>query len=310
MSKSTGEKKRLRSNNSTFSDLDSSLNTSLNTTVDEKSKKEKITNKKKKLKMADTMETEENISVSAKIEEMNKKLNNILTKDDTSFIKKIISDTIEEMKDKILSSVINRIEKVEGDNHEIAVENTKLKKQLEKQNKEIAKLKEKVDTDLVKTNKQINALEQYGRRNNVRITGLNNDKEGETAFETIDKVLKVVNKDLKMPVGPQDIDIAHRIGPFDSHKTRPIIVKFVRRQDRINVLRNAKMLKGTPISINEDLTSTNAKVLASLRLKDKANIAKAWSFEGKLFAKYHNDTVKQIKYEEFEKWISIDWPKE
>ncbi|KAH3856517.1 hypothetical protein DPMN_099107 [Dreissena polymorpha] len=38
------------------------------------------------------------------------------------------------------------------------------------------------------------------------------------------------------------------------------------------------------IYINEDLTKTNATVLAFPRLKDR--VGKAWCFEGKMFVKY------------------------
>ncbi|KAH3879976.1 hypothetical protein DPMN_003888 [Dreissena polymorpha] len=65
-----------------------------------------------------------------------------------------------------------------------------------------------------------------------------------------------------------------------------VIVKFVRRQMKIEIMKRAKLLKGTGIFINDDLTNINAEVLASLRLKEPELVEKAWSRDGKLFVRY------------------------
>ncbi|KAH3897009.1 hypothetical protein DPMN_021193 [Dreissena polymorpha] len=51
-------------------------------------------------------------------------------------------------------------------------------------------------------------------------------------------------------------------------------------------MKRAKLLKGTGIFINEDLTKINAEVLASLRPKEPEMVEKAWSRDGKLFVRY------------------------
>ncbi|KAH3825927.1 hypothetical protein DPMN_127814 [Dreissena polymorpha] len=48
------------------------------------------------------------------------------------------------------------------------------------------------------------------------------------------------------------IDVSHRLGKYTPNKDRPVIVKFVRRQTKIDVMKRAKLLKGTGIYINED----------------------------------------------------------
>ena len=72
-------------------------------------------------------------------------------------------------------------------------------------------------------------------------------------------------------------------------------------------MRNAKKLKETKISINEDLTKVNQSVLASVRVHGKSDIVKSWSLEGKLYAKYKNDVVKKIEYADYAHWLS-QWP--
>lgn len=74
-------------------------------------------------------------------------------------------------------------------------------------------------------------------------------------------------------------------------------------------MKRAKLLKGTGIYINEDLTKTNAEVLAALRLKEPELVEKAWSRDGKLFVRYRgherNEIVSSDKYR---LWLAKPWP--
>ena len=240
-------KKRTRSSNSSQSDIDFSLCPSLSSTKKEKSSKQQ---KKKLKKMTKKMEKsiEECSTFSEKIDEINSKLNNILTKEDTGFIKTLIKDTLEEMKEKIISSVMLRVEKLEAEMHDTAVENTTLKEKLTSYEKENAKLKCDIKQEINDRKEKMNDLEQYGRRNNVRITGISYDKENETAYETTDGVLRLLNEKLDMNVGYQDIDIAHRLGKYKNNAKRAVIVKFVHRHVKASVMREARKLKNTNIN--------------------------------------------------------------
>ncbi|KAH3802154.1 hypothetical protein DPMN_155825 [Dreissena polymorpha] len=107
----------------------------------------------------------------------------------------------------------------------------------------------------------------------------------------------------------KDIEIAHRLGKYIPNKNRAVIVKFVRRQTKIDVMKRAKQLKGTGIYINEDLTKINAEVLASLRLKEPSHFERAWSHEGKLFVRYNGiDRNEHVDYKQNQNWLSKPWP--
>ncbi|KAH3792269.1 hypothetical protein DPMN_145760 [Dreissena polymorpha] len=54
-------------------------------------------------------------SIEKRLEEISNKLSNVLTKDDSTFIKEIISETVEQLKDNLLGNVIRRIEILESD---------------------------------------------------------------------------------------------------------------------------------------------------------------------------------------------------
>ena len=84
-----------------------------------------------------------------------------------------------------------------------------------------------------KTNMQINRfeidrLEQYSRRDSVRVCGI-----AETDNENTRDIVVRVAKDMGVDISPNDISVSHRVGGprrGRSDKTRPILAKFVRRE--------------------------------------------------------------------------------
>ncbi|KAH3768453.1 hypothetical protein DPMN_169666 [Dreissena polymorpha] len=99
-------------------------------------------------------------------------------------------------------------------------------------------------------------------------------------------------------------------GKYHREKIRPVIVRFIRRKSKSDVMRNAKLLKGSGIFLNEDLTKLNAEVLASVRHKDPETVERAWSFDGKLYARFRGKERSEIiDYEHFPTWLNKPWPK-
>ena len=47
-----------------------------------------------------------------------------------------------------------------------------------------------------------------------------------------------------------------------------------------------------------------------MRLKDKSNVKKAWSFEGKLYLKNKEGKTEVVPYSKYQKWIDLKLPKE
>jgi len=366
--------KRKKSSTTSCSDLEQSQSLENSTLLDEttleipkvKKTKSKQSNKKQKvtMEMNETSETSETNQSSqptldSRLDEISKKLSNMLTKDDRSFIKTIIKETVEEIKESMLASVTKRIEILENDLHEKTIEaakmetkmtemNTNYEKKIEnltqsilnetqKQKKENESYKEekkindkKVDqlnqrlvneTEKLKTENNVykekfNDLEQYGRRNNIRITGIKNDSLNQTTAETTRQVREMLKNQMDVEVGENEIDIAHRLGKFDENKptNRPIIVKFVSRQKRMEVMSNAKKLKETNFFINEDLTRLNHEVLMSVRLKATNRVDRAWSLGGRIYAVYKGAQGVimprvLIPYQEFDEWLGLPWPK-
>lgn len=95
-------------------------------------------------------------------------------------------------------------------------------------------------------------LEQYHRRNNVRIFGIS-----ESTDENTDSlVLDLFKNKMGLQLDPEKIDRSHRVGRKnpDKNRPRPIIVKFVSYRTRSLVYDNKSKLKGSGVLVREDLT--------------------------------------------------------
>jgi exosome complex exonuclease DIS3/RRP44 len=124
-------------------------------------------------------------------------------------------------------------------------------------------------------------LEQYTRRESVRIFGVKQD-DRETVEEVETKTLKVL-RDAGVEVVPEDIAAVHRVGKRQN-SSRPILVKFVSRRKRREVMVNKKTLKGKQgyerVFIGDDLTPLRARLLGTV--KKLPNVEKAWVVDGRI----------------------------
>lgn len=99
-----------------------------------------------------------------------------------------------------------------------------------------------------------NYLESQTRRNNLVVDGIPKT-QNESLKETKD--MCVINKKLHLDSSQMLIERVHRTeNPtgYSGKRPRPIMVKFLRYKDKMDVLGKAKKLKGTKIYVNEDYT--------------------------------------------------------
>lgn len=138
-------------------------------------------------------------------------------------------------------------------------------KQLEK-DKQDAKIKmDRQEADINSSKSEIesledrcNYMEDYSRRNNIRITGIKEQNGNETWEQTAAKVLSVLDDKLQLP--DLDLERAHRVGQRRDDKPRTIVARFSRYRDREAVMRNARKLKGTNIYMNDDLCAASQAI--------------------------------------------------
>lgn len=146
-----------------------------------------------------------------------------------------------------------------------------------------------------------NDTEQYIRRNNLRIRGLEIRKDVDCREIVVDFIKKKLNVS---EINVNDIEAAHtlptssQVRQYDSGSSTQsvlptVIVRFHHRHMRDEVMRNRRALKGSRITIIEDLTALNVQTLN--RAKNHPDILTTWTWNGKIMAVAKNGTKLVIR---------------
>ncbi|KAE8751880.1 hypothetical protein FOCC_FOCC001357 [Frankliniella occidentalis] len=180
------------------------------------------------------------------------------------------TEKVSEMEKGELESLIAKIvqdalKPLTGSLKTLTDEVVNLKKELKAKDDKIDKLENFVET-------RLDELEQYGRRNNLRIFGVQ-EKEDEN---TDDIVIDLAQK-MGVEIDGSFIDRSHRVGKRGS-PNRPIIVKFIGYGPRSEIFGAKKKLINTKITIREDLTVRRLQVMKEAMAK--YGMKRVWTRDG------------------------------
>ena len=169
-------------------------------------------------------------------------------------------------------------------------------KRIEALEESVEGLKDKLKQEEYKTSilmAKNNDLEQYSRRNNIRVFGID-DSDRETAEKSEKHVTDLLRQKLSVDLAPSQIQVAHRAGKFNPGANRSIIMQLVNRKDKQNIMQVRRKLKGSGFTIAEDLTPINVRRLSDLKKLDV--VENSWSSQGKLFVQKTGrpDIVREI----------------
>ena len=176
----------------------------------------------------------------------------------------------------------------------------KLGDQLEKINGKLEHVMDTVDRDRVINKIMQDKLEQYSRRENIKILGVkeNEDEDERQLIAKVVQIAQIVGSEIKAP-----ISTAHRIGK-KSDKTRPIIVRFTARQDKNELMKKKKALKDNgkvknseafedKIVILDDITEPRKKLLKMVR--DHKDTEFAFVREGNIIVKSRQGRFHRVE---------------
>lgn len=109
-----------------------------------------------------------------------------------------------------------------------------------------------------KLENKLNDLEQYGRRNNIRIYGINKGRSKKIETNELEKeVVRQLNEKTGCALVNHQIEACHYLDKSQNQ----VIVRFVSRKTRDEVFYRKKGFRGTKVSVTEDLTSKNYHLL-------------------------------------------------
>ena len=138
--------------------------------------------------------------------------------------------------------------------------------------------------------------DQYSRRNNIKLLFIEESTDSfESAEKSEEKALRVFHEKMGLRyIKPEHTEAAHRVGKKVAGKTRPIIVKFVSRKTKQDVIKNRRKLKNSDpkVVIVEDLTKHTFNLF--LQASDHPGTMGSWTAKGKVFVQDFDSKVYKI----------------
>ncbi|CAH0547284.1 unnamed protein product [Brassicogethes aeneus] len=189
-----------------------------------------------------------------------KEIKEEIFKDFKAVIEKGIGEIMdsESFTDKLIAKVSDTVQKTLE---------TKLNNYKQHYEKQIKTLEEKID-----------AIEQYSRRKNLRIFGVPENP----VIPLKDDINNIFTT---MGTEPKPIVECYRIGKL-TNKPRAIFLKLANYEDKMEIIKNRKKLKGTKVHIKEDLTKAKMEILTAA--SDKFGYKNVWSLNGKIYVMLNN----------------------
>lgn len=128
-------------------------------------------------------------------------------------------------------------------------------------------------------------LEQYSRRENLRILGLEEEAD-ETEGVLEAKIIELAG-DIGVKLDTSDISVAHRLGK-PREGGRPVVLRLCHRKKKNEMMHNKKKLKGRQrkVYVNDDLTSLRAKMMNLV--KNQEIVKNVSTREGSILAWLHS----------------------
>lgn len=155
----------------------------------------------------------------------------------------------------------------------------------------------KLEQDVVNNTNQISinaekidALEQYTRRNNLRLHGIPENPNENTDCIVVD----FISNKLGITISLDEIERTHRVGQKRTAHPRAIIIKFGSYRKRSEVFYAKKALKGTGLLITEDLTKQRQSLFAEK--KQQVGNKNTWTRDGKVFWVENGKTLSYPKF--------------
>lgn len=130
--------------------------------------------------------------------------------------------------------------------------------------------------------------EQYSRKCNVKIFGVQEDKDENCA----EKVQNLIREKLGVILEPSEVIVAHRVRAYKS--PYPIIVRFNSYATKMQVLKVRAKLKGQGVSIGEDLCRDLQLVLNRAFKDDR--VKESWAWNGKINIKDEHGRIHNLQH--------------
>lgn len=189
-----------------------------------------------------------------------------------------VTESLEKIKDKV-DNIANMMEKF----NQPREEKTKTKTTLDKEEQQLQELEKRVE-----------ALDQQAKLNDVIVTGLRiKQRDTQSVEKQVTEFL--TSKDIHVDF-TNNLDACHLLPWRNNTGTRAILLTFLGRKHKVDLLRQGKKLKGSGVFINENLTKKNADIARKARqLKKSGKIQHTWTANCRIYIKTNGSTPEETK---------------
>lgn len=192
-------------------------------------------------------------------------------------IEQLITKVCSKFSDELELKLDKKFEKLSDQINNLNLSVTNLNKSTEANKSAISLLEQSTDF-----------IQQTLKKNSLRFHGLVLDRE--TNFSVF--ICKFINDKLLVDCKLDDINYVYKSGKKNESKN--FIVNFVRNEIKSQVYYAKSKLKGTGVSIYEDLTKSRYELF--VKSKNKYGNKNVWTANGRIFA-YSNGTKLEITSE-------------
>ena len=158
---------------------------------------------------------------------------------------------------------------------------------------------------------KLDEMEQYSRRNCLKITGIPEEKDENTDTLVLNVINNLILKENTEKMSINEISRSHRVGKYNpKRKARYIIIKLTTYRWRARVYGNKSNLKSYnrnpskqtgPIFVNEALTSRRAELYGKTRQLVKAKkLNSCWTYDGRIYVKLYGVRGKKMVIDSLE----------
>ncbi|KAL7383833.1 hypothetical protein ABVT39_018734 [Epinephelus coioides] len=141
------------------------------------------------------------------------------------------------------------------------------------------------DEKIAELEKRVDELEQYIRKEDVIISGL------KTTHRTYSNVIRGESSGADLTEGEN-----RRWRSRNGQMERTIILRFVNRKHKMELLKQVRKLKDTQVYVNEHLTKRNAEIAKHARaLKKQKKIHSTWTRDCKIWIRTNASLGEEAK---------------
>ncbi|CAG2189611.1 unnamed protein product [Mytilus edulis] len=269
--------------------------------------KQNIINPAKRLHSCLSSSSDHSICIENELDEIKQSLKNVPKKSDlteivTEIFKSLSENLKKQIKKEIMSEVKSEVEKLKTNYdskishlhdklNTIEFENGNLLEKNASLHSDLRKMREVVDENNKKATESVrlgNWNEQYSRKKNVKIYHLPENRNEDLPHS----LLNELKNQVKLDINPSEVVAMHRI-PGKEGNPRPVLIKFLRMDTKISLLRKKKAInEALKVRIGDDITKLNQGLLNRLYQHD--NVISSWYFNGHVYGSDEEGTRHRL----------------